>query len=65
MVTKIAETLVPKHSQALPSAVDALSERERRKRLARELAKLSPAAEKRMAEEGLGDSSWPLVGAAL
>ena len=46
-------------SRALQSAMDMLSEREKRSRLARELAKLNPAAEKRMAEEGLGDSSWP------
>lgn len=75
MVTKIAVTLdqktvadldrwvrdgrYPNRSRALQSAVDMLSEREKRSRLARELAKLSPAAEKRMAEEGLGDSSWP------
>jgi len=36
-----------------------LSEREKRSRLTRELAKLNPTAETRMAEEGLGDSSWP------
>jgi Arc/MetJ-type ribon-helix-helix transcriptional regulator len=75
MVTKIAVTLdqktvadldrwvregrYPNRSRALQSAVDMLSEREKRSRLARELAKLNPAAEKRMAEEGLGDSSWP------
>ncbi len=35
-----------------------LSERDRRTRLARELAKLDPNEEKRMAEEGLGDT-WP------
>jgi Arc/MetJ-type ribon-helix-helix transcriptional regulator len=75
MVTKIAVTLnqktvadldrwvregrYPNRSRALQSAVDMLSEREKRSRLARELAKLNPAAEKRMAGEGLGDSSWP------
>ena len=31
-------------------------EREKRSRLARELAKLDPQEEKRMAEEGLGDA---------
>jgi Arc/MetJ-type ribon-helix-helix transcriptional regulator len=75
MVTKIAVTLdqktvadldrwvregrYPNRSRAVQSAVDMLSEREKRSRLARELAKLNPAAEKRMAEEGLADSSWP------
>jgi Arc/MetJ-type ribon-helix-helix transcriptional regulator len=75
MVTKIAVTLdqktvadldrwvregrYPNRSRALQSAVDMLSEREKRTRLARELAKLNPQEEKRMAEEGLGYASWP------
>ena len=75
MVTKIAVTLdhktvadldrwvregrYPNRSRTLQSAVDMLSEREKRSRLARELAKLDPQEEKRMAEEGLGDASWP------
>ena len=56
MVAKSAVTLVPKRRRMLRSAVDMLSKREKRSRLARELAKLDPAAEKRMAEEGLGAS---------
>ena len=75
MVTKIAVTLdqktvadldrwvregrYPNRSRALQSAVDMLSEREKRSRLARELAKLNLQEEKRMAEEGLGHASWP------
>ena len=75
MVTKIAVTLeqktvadldrwvregrYPNRSRALQSAVDLLSEREKRSRLARELAKLNLTEERRMAEEGLGDASWP------
>jgi Arc/MetJ-type ribon-helix-helix transcriptional regulator len=46
-------------SRALQSAVDILSEREKRGRLARELSKLDRREEQRMAEEGLGDASWP------
>jgi Arc/MetJ-type ribon-helix-helix transcriptional regulator len=46
-------------SRALQSAVDLLVERERRARLARELAKLNPAAERRIAQEGIGIDSWP------
>jgi len=46
-------------SRALQSAVDLLAEREKRTRLALELAKLDPAEEQRTAEAGLGDSSWP------
>jgi len=49
----------PNRSRALQSAVDLLSEREKRSRLARELAKLNPCEEKRLAEEGLGDRAWP------
>ena len=48
----------PNRSRALKSAVNLLSEREKRTRLVRELAKLDPQAEKRLAEEGLGDT-WP------
>lgn len=46
-------------SRALQSAVDLLSEKEKRRRLARELAKLDRREEQRMAEEGLGASAWP------
>lgn len=46
-------------SRALQSAVGLLAEREKRTRLARELAKLDRAEEQRMAEEGLGDAAWP------
>jgi hypothetical protein len=49
----------PNRSRALQSAVDLLSEREKRTRLVRELAKLDPKHEKRLAEEGLGDNAWP------
>ncbi len=35
------------------------AEREKWSQLARELAKLNPTEEKRMAEEGLGDASRP------
>jgi hypothetical protein len=55
MVTKISVTRDPTRSRRRQLAVNMLSEREKRSRLARELAKLNPAAEKRMADEGLGD----------
>ena len=45
----------PNRSRALQSAVDLLVEREKRSRLARELAKLDRGEEQRLAEEGLGD----------
>lgn len=46
----------PNRSRAVQAAVNLLSEREKRTRLARELAKLDHREEQRMAEEGLGDS---------
>ena len=54
----VKEGRYPNRSRALQSAVNLLSERERRTRLARELAKLDPQEERRLAEEGLGDA-WP------
>src|ERR1051325_10562649 len=49
----VREGRYPNRSRALQSAVDMLSEREKRSRLARELAKLNRSEEKRMAGEGL------------
>ena len=46
-------------SRALQSAVNLLSEREKRTRLARELAKIDPKEETLLAEQGLGDHAWP------
>lgn len=46
-------------SRALQRAVDAMFDREKRTRLARELAKLDPKEEKALAEERLGDEPWP------
>lgn len=63
MVRKIVVTLdhrtVADLDRALQSASGLLSERERRSRLARELAKLDPGEEKRLADEGFGAKSWP------
>jgi Arc/MetJ-type ribon-helix-helix transcriptional regulator len=55
----VREGRYPNRSRALQSAANLLSEREKRTRLARELAKLDPKEEKQLAEEGLGDSAWP------
>jgi hypothetical protein len=38
--------------------VKILSEREKRTRLVRELAKIDPKEEKQLAEQGLGDRTW-------
>jgi Arc/MetJ-type ribon-helix-helix transcriptional regulator len=55
----VSEGKYPNRSRALQSAVNLLSEREKRTRLVRELAKIDPQEEKQMAEQGLGDSAWP------
>lgn len=49
----VREGKYPNRSKALQSAVRLLMEREKRTRLARELANLDCAEEQRMAEEGL------------
>jgi hypothetical protein len=54
----------PNRSRALQAPADLLAEREKRSRLARELAKLDRTEERRMAEEGLGDDAWPAFGGA-
>lgn len=54
----VKEGRYPNRSRAGQSAVDLLSEREKRTRLVAELAKLDPSEEKRLAEGGLGDA-WP------
>ena len=48
----------PNRSRFLQSAVNILSEREKRTRLVRELAKIDPKEEKQWAEQGLGDRAW-------
>jgi Arc/MetJ-type ribon-helix-helix transcriptional regulator len=55
----VKEGKYPNRSRALQSAVSLLSEREKRTRLARELAKIDPREEKQLAKEGLGDRAWP------
>ncbi|MGD0616224.1 MAG: ribbon-helix-helix domain-containing protein [Bryobacteraceae bacterium] len=55
----VREGKYPNRSRALQSAVDLLTEREKRTRLARELTKLDPQEEKQLAEQGLGDHAWP------
>lgn len=55
----VQEGRYPNRSRALQSAADLLIEREKRGRLARELAKIDRASEQRLAEEGIGDESWP------
>ena len=56
----VREGRYPNRSRAVQAAVALLSEREKRARLARELSKLNRREEQRMADEGLGDASWPV-----
>ena len=55
----VREGKYPNRSRALQSAVTLLVEKDKRYRLARELAKLNPREERRLAQEGIADSSWP------
>ncbi len=51
----------PNRSQAIEAAVTGQLDRLERRRLAEECAKLDPAAEQALADEGLGvdEGSWP------
>jgi metal-responsive CopG/Arc/MetJ family transcriptional regulator len=57
----IAEAVFPNRSQAIQVAVEEKLARLEQNRLARECAKLDPAFEKALAEEGLAEdaSEWP------
>ena len=57
----VAERVFSSHSQAIEAAVEEKIERLERGRLARKCAKLDPAFEKALAEEGLTQEQdeWP------
>ena len=55
----VREGKYPNRSRAVQAAVLLLSEKQKRSRLARELAKLNPAEERAMAEEGMSVDTWP------
>ena len=55
----VREGRYPNRSRALQSAVEHLAERDKRNRLVRGLNKLDRVEEGRLAEDGLGDESWP------
>lgn len=57
----IEERIYPNRSRAIEEAVEEKLERLERNRLARECAKLEPAFEKALAEEGLSEEliDWP------
>jgi metal-responsive CopG/Arc/MetJ family transcriptional regulator len=57
----VKKRLFPNRSQVIQKAVEEKLERLERSRLARECAKLDPAFERAMAEEGISEelSQWP------
>jgi len=57
----VRQAVFPNRSRAIQSALDEKLERVECSRLARECAKLDPAFEKALAEEGLSEdlSQWP------
>ena len=55
----VAEGRFPSRSRALQSAAELLRGRERKERLARELAKIDPEEERALADEALGAAPWP------
>ncbi len=57
----VRDSRYPNRSQAIEAAVAAQLERLERRRLAEECGKLDPAAERALAEEGLGTdaAAWP------
>jgi metal-responsive CopG/Arc/MetJ family transcriptional regulator len=57
----VEQSMFPSRSQAIQEAVEEKLARLKRSRLARECAKLDPAFEKALAEEGLSEdlSEWP------
>jgi metal-responsive CopG/Arc/MetJ family transcriptional regulator len=57
----VRQAVFPNRSQAIQAAVDEKLERIERSRLARECAKLDPAFEKALADEGMSEdlSAWP------
>ena len=57
----VRQAVFPNRSRAIQSAVEEKLEKLERSRLARECAKLDPAFEKALAEEGMSEdlSEWP------
>jgi metal-responsive CopG/Arc/MetJ family transcriptional regulator len=57
----VRRAVFPNRSRAIQSALEEKLERVERSRLARECAKLDPAFEKALAEEGMSEdlSQWP------
>jgi metal-responsive CopG/Arc/MetJ family transcriptional regulator len=55
----VAERRYPSRSRAIQAAVEEEVRHQRRSLLAEEAVKLDPAEEQAMADEGIGDETWP------
>jgi Arc/MetJ-type ribon-helix-helix transcriptional regulator len=55
----VREGRYPNRSRAIQAALDEMTRRTRRSRLAVEAAKLDAAEERSLAEEAAGDGMWP------
>jgi metal-responsive CopG/Arc/MetJ family transcriptional regulator len=55
----VKERRYPNRSRAIQAAIEEKLLRQRRRQLAEAVAKLDPAEERALAEEGLGDETWP------
>ena len=55
----VKERRYPNRSRAIQAAIEEKLLRQRRRQLAEEVAKLDPSEEHALAEEGLGDETWP------
>jgi Arc/MetJ-type ribon-helix-helix transcriptional regulator len=55
----VREGRYPNRSRALQSAVNLLTQREKRTLLPRELSKVDSQEERQFSEQGLGDRAWP------
>ena len=55
----VRERRYPNRSRAIQAALEEKLRRQHRRRVAEEAAKLDPSEEQAMAEESIGDESWP------
>jgi metal-responsive CopG/Arc/MetJ family transcriptional regulator len=55
----VKERRYPSRSRAIRAAIEEKLIRQRRRQLAEEVSKLDPAEEQALAEEGVGDETWP------
>ena len=56
----VREGRYPNRSRAVQAALEEKLRRDRRKRLSEEAGKLDPEEERLLAEESIGDETWPV-----